>query len=67
MSSGGAGGEQPLAKKKKEKNNDKGTFRRMVLHVGGNWNNGSNVSPVYANGNNGPGNSNINIGARQIL
>jgi len=38
-----------------------------VLHVGGNWNNGGNVSLVYSNGNNTPSTTNINIGARLIL
>jgi hypothetical protein len=37
------------------------------LHSGGNWNNGSNVSPWYWNGNNNPSNSNHNIGGRLIL
>jgi hypothetical protein len=38
-----------------------------VLHLGGNWNNGGNVSLVYSNGNNSPFNTNINIGSRPIL
>jgi len=38
-----------------------------VLHLGGNWNNESNVSLVYSNGNNSPFNTNINIGSRLIL
>lgn len=35
-----------------------------LLHVGGNWSNGSNAGVGYANGNNSLSNSNINIGAR---
>ena len=35
--------------------------------VGGNWNNGSNCSILYENGNNAPSNSNINIGSFLIL
>lgn len=38
-----------------------------MLHLGGNWNNGSNVSPVYSNGNNTPSNANINFGGCVIL
>lgn len=38
-----------------------------MLHLGGNWNNGGNVSLVYSNGNNSPTNTNINIGSRLIL
>lgn len=38
-----------------------------MLHLGGNWNNESNVSLVYSNGNNTPSNTNINIGSRLIL
>ena len=34
------------------------------LHVGGNWNNGTNAGVAYANGNNSLDNSNSNIGAR---
>ena len=37
------------------------------MHVSGNWNNGTNVSPFYWNGNNGPSNTNINIGARAVI
>ena len=38
-----------------------------MLHLGGNWNNGTNVSLVYSNGNNSPTNTNINNGSRLIL
>jgi formylglycine-generating enzyme required for sulfatase activity len=31
---------------------------------GGNWNNGSNAGVLYLNLNNGPGNTNTNIGFR---
>jgi hypothetical protein len=37
------------------------------VHVSWNWNNGTNVSPFYWNGNNGPSNANINIGARAVI
>jgi len=43
--------------------NDSYMSIRAVL-VGGGWYNGANVSPFYWNGNNSPGNSNINIGGR---
>jgi len=35
-----------------------------LLHVGGNWNNGSNAGVRAANANNSPGNANTNIGFR---
>jgi len=38
----------------------------LTVHFGGNWNNGTNVSPFYWNGNNSPTNTNINIGGRLI-
>jgi len=40
---------------------------QRAVHVGGNFNNGGNVSPFYWNGNNGPGNTNINIGGRSDI
>lgn len=35
--------------------------------VSGYWYSGSGVSPFYWNGNNGPSNANINIGARAVI
>jgi hypothetical protein len=34
------------------------------FYCGGNWNNGGNAGVFYANGNNGRGNTNTNIGFR---
>jgi len=38
-----------------------------VLHVGGNWNNGSKAGLFYFNANNSSSNSNSNIGARLLV
>lgn len=40
---------------------------KRAVNVGGNWNNGDNVSPLYWNGNNTPSETNINVGARVVF
>ena len=38
-----------------------------VLHVGGNWNNGSNAGLFYFNANNTSSNTNSNVGTRLLV